>query len=67
MIFRLHGEVTVSAYIEVEAETLEEAIEIGEERSDEPEFKLNGYPTEEKDSWCVTDLDGYVNNIKEVL
>jgi hypothetical protein len=59
--FKLSSHVTVSAYTEVEADTLEEAIKISERR----DVVLGGpgsgaYPDE---SWIIDDADGAPTDI----
>ena len=57
-IWALSGKVTVSAYTKVEAETLEEAIEISKHR--EAGIEFNGAGLEESETWLVDDVDGEV-------
>lgn len=55
-LFKLNAHVTVSAYTEVESETLEKAIEEARSRSVEIGDERSGYfPSEH---WLVTDADG---------
>lgn len=60
--FNLVALVTVSAYTNVEADTLEEAIKIAERRN--PEFSLNDGHTPEE-LWIVEELDGSATEIRE--
>ena len=57
-MFRLMAHVTVTAWTDVEAETLEEAIEIAEER----DVVLSGYG-ESDESWIIDEGDGSPENI----
>ena len=61
-IFNLTAEVTISVYTKVEANTLEEAIKIAENRSIErSDFRDdNAY-----DSWVSDEYDGEVMNISQ--
>ena len=59
--FKLEAFVTISLYTEVEAETLEEAIEIAEER-DLMTIVDNGHD-DETIAWMADELDGTVKNI----
>lgn len=60
--YKLSARVTVSAYTEVMAESLDEAILLAEDRS--VEFNDNSYSSE-KDSWVVYELDGEPEDIIE--
>lgn len=61
--FKLTGIVTISVYTEVEAETLEEAIEIAEERGIE---RSEHNPEQQvKEAWVSEEYDGEVVEIKE--
>lgn len=64
MIFKLSGAVTVSAYTEVEADSLEEAIEIANDR--EAVLHFNGSGTYIEEQWLVDDIDGLVTDIQEL-
>lgn len=55
-LFKLNAHVTVSAYTEVEAETLEQAIEEARSRSVEIGDERSGYSPSEH--WLVTEADG---------
>lgn len=60
--FTLHAEVVVSAYCEVEADTLEEAIE---KSKDLPaELSFNGSGNTPEDAWLVEEVDGMPTNIR---
>jgi len=59
--FDMSCAVTVSAYTQVEAETLEDAIEIASERSMELSFTGSG--NDSKEVWLVDDIDGEPQNI----
>lgn len=61
--FKLTGVVTISVYTEVEAETLEEAIEIAGERG----IENAEHNTEQqvKEAWVSEEYDGEVVEIKE--
>lgn len=61
MKFKLTANVTISVYTEVEADTLEEAIEIGKER-ELMGITQTGCDTE-KDAWLCDELDGTPENI----
>ncbi len=61
--FKLTGMVTVSVYTEVEADTLEQAIEIAKQRDIE---KYQWSDTEQSsDAWVNEDYDGEVHSIDE--
>jgi hypothetical protein len=62
--FNLSGTVTVSIYTEVEAETLEEAIEIAKGRNIEK--SRWGDKHQETQVWVTDDYDGEPMNIEEV-
>lgn len=55
-LFKLNAHVTVSAYTEVEADTLEEAIQEARSRSVEIGDECSGYSLTEH--WLVMDADG---------
>jgi hypothetical protein len=61
--FKLSGRVVISLYTEVEAETIEEAIEIAKDR-ELMSIVDNGYNSQE-DSWMADELDGTVEGIVE--
>lgn len=63
MKFKLTANVTISVYTEVEADTLEEAIEIAKER-ELMGIAQTGCDTEE-DTWLCDELDGMPENIQE--
>ena len=63
MKFKLTANVTISVYTEVEADTLEEAIEIAKER-ELMGIAQTGFDTEE-DTWLCDELDGMPENIQE--
>ena len=61
--FNLIGEVTVSIYTEVEAETLDEAIKMALDRDVQPsQFDDNNA---KRDSWIAEEYDGMPTNIME--
>lgn len=62
-LFRLTAHITVSAATVVEAETLEEAIEIAKDRDAELEFL--GSNTDETEVWAISDADGTPENIHQ--
>jgi hypothetical protein len=62
-MFTLHGSVTVSAYTRVEADTIEEALEIARERSEFVEMEFNGSRTDPEKTWLVDSIDGEVVDI----
>lgn len=55
-LFKLNAHVTVSAYTEIEAETLEQAITEAQSRSVEIGDERSGYSRREH--WLVMDADG---------
>lgn len=61
--FELVSEVTVSAYTIVEADTLEEAMEISEGR----DVTLGGFQSgaDEDEIWVIDDADGMAQKIRE--
>lgn len=63
MKFRLNCAVTVSASTVVEADTLEKAIEIAEEREMVVGGITNG--TDENFQWVVDEIDGSPTDIRE--
>jgi hypothetical protein len=63
MQFNLACTVTVSAYTSVEADSLEEAIDIARER--DVELHFNGSGTSEDEVWCVEGADGCPTGICE--
>ena len=63
MKYKLSAMVTVSAYTEVEAETLEDAIQIAEDRDVAIGGEREGkYPSE---TWIIEDADGMAQDIHE--
>lgn len=63
MKYKLTAQVIISVYTDVEADSLEEAIKIAEERN-LMSIVSNGGDTKE-DSWMCNELDGYPKNIHE--
>ena len=61
--FKLIGEVTISIYTEVKAETLEDAIEEAEERDIEKAKWRD--KNQIKEVWVTDEYDGLPKNIKE--
>lgn len=63
MKFKLSAEVTTSAYTVIEADTLEEAIALSENRA----VVLGGIGSgvSEDEDWIIDDADGSPQNIKE--
>jgi len=59
--FMMSAAVTVSAYTEVEADSLEEAIEIARDRNCELGFNGCGY--EPNDYWIIDSADGMPTEI----
>jgi hypothetical protein len=55
----LTGEVTVSAFTYVEADTLEEAKTIAKDR--DAELTFNGSGSDENETWLVEEVDGTVS------
>jgi hypothetical protein len=60
--FKLSCEVTVSAYCEVHAPTLEEAIKLSEDLP--PELSFNGSGNTATQAWLIEEADGMPTNIK---
>ncbi len=63
--FSFVGSVTVSCYTDVEADTLEEALEIAEERADYID-KSSWRDLRVSDMWLVDDFDGTVQEISQI-
>jgi hypothetical protein len=61
--FRLTASVTISVYTEVEAETLDEAIKLADQRSLMDVVKSGG--NSEKYTWMCDELDGTPYDIHE--
>ena len=61
--FLLTAKVTISVYTKVEAETLEEAIRIAEDRDLMPIVHSGGETAE--DTWMCDELDGVAEDIEE--
>lgn len=59
--FVLHAEVTVSCWTEVEADTLEEAVEISKERTVDISRSHGGHEATEQ--WIIDEGDGEPKNI----
>lgn len=53
--------ITVSAYTTVDAYSLEEAIEMAEERS--VKLRFNGSGADPNEVWCIEEADGEPKNI----
>ncbi len=62
--FTLEGQVTISVYTIVEAETLDEAIQIASERSIESSDW--GNPSQDKEYWVSAEYDGDVFEINDI-
>jgi Mrp family chromosome partitioning ATPase len=60
-VFNLSAAVTVSAYTVVEAETLEEAIDLSQERNPVIGGPQSG--ADENESWIIEDADGEATDI----
>lgn len=60
--FNFTGTVKITVYTEVEAETLEEAMKIAEERADEID-KAHWKDVRVTDMWLCDDFDGMVQDI----
>lgn len=62
MIFKLASKVTVSAYTEIEADSLHDAIEIGKGR----EVVLGGLHsgTDDSEQWIIDEADGEATDIE---
>ncbi len=63
MIFKLTGQVTISTFTEVEADSLEEAIYNVKNRG-MCDVHIDSCYSEE-DCWMIDELDGYPYNIKQ--
>lgn len=63
MKYKLTAKMTISVYTEVEADSLEEAIKIAEDR-DYMSIASNGADSEESE-WMCDELDGYPFEIME--
>ena len=61
-IFNLSAAVTCSVYTDVEADTLEEAIQIALDRP--VELRFNGSGTYPDDVWCLEEADGEVQEVR---
>lgn len=62
-IFKLSCHVTVSAFTEVESNSLEEAIAESADRIVQQHFNGSGNSPDEV--WCVDDIDGSPQNVHE--
>lgn len=62
-IFHLGCRVTVSAYTEVDADTLEQAIEAAADRP--VELSFNGSANSADEVWLVEEMDGSPQHISE--
>lgn len=62
--FKLTAKIVISTYTTVEAETLEEALEIAEQRADMMQITSNNGDSEEE-CWMVDELDGTPSEIQE--
>lgn len=60
-VFRLSCTVTVSAYTEVEADSLAAAIEEAGSR----DVQISGFGFQEDEAWIIEEPDGEPNNIHE--
>jgi hypothetical protein len=63
-IFKLSGTVTISVYTEVEADTLEQAVEIAKERDIEQSYWHQ--VDQSKGVWVNDEYDGEVQQIEEI-
>jgi hypothetical protein len=66
--FKLTADITIGVSTEVEAETLEEAIEIADQRGDSVEsasLDVDFQKEQMKSVWIVHEYDGMPINIKE--
>lgn len=61
-IFNLSSDITCSVYTDVEADTLEEAIQIAADRP--VELYFNGSGNSPEDVWCLEEPDGEVGEIR---
>lgn len=61
--FSFNGKVTVGAFIEIEADSLEEARSIAEDRACDGELSFNGSGNEGEETWLVAEVDGEVFDI----
>lgn len=61
--YRLNGTITVSVYTDVEADSLEEAIEIAQDRDVEKYQWGENYQSQ--NVWVNEDYDGEITDIKE--
>lgn len=61
--YRLKSKITISAYTVVEADTLEEAIEIAKSRDTIDYINTSRYNT--KDTWISEEVDGEPFDIQE--
>lgn len=62
--FKLSGVVTISIYTEVEADSIEEAIEIAENRT--IEANNWGDKSQASDVWVSDEFDGMPDKIREI-
>jgi hypothetical protein len=63
-LFKLSGTVTISVYTEVEADTLEQAVEIVKERDIEQSYWHQ--VDQSKEVWVNDEYDGEVQQIEEI-
>jgi len=61
--FRFTASLTISTYTSVEAETLEEALQIAKQRHDLMSIASNNGDSEDE-VWMIDELDGYPYNIQ---
>ncbi len=60
MEYRLTAEITVSAYTTVEADSLEQALKIAEDR----EAEIKEGSSDPSEYWLVEEIDGVPRNIR---
>jgi len=62
--YTITGQITVSAWTVVEASTPEEALQIAEDRAEDPKWYSYDTGTDPEEEFCCDSLDGSVLNLE---